>query len=161
LLEIEADEPAPSTASDKDKIFHKKLLDFVSKKTKCVVCDKLSLKYGISANLINEFLNEGFFGYEKKVVEMMSTMTLPSWPKDKSDDGVPTCRMFSYRCATNMIKMLREAEDYIKGKHYVLVTLKRLQFQLFGLLQETDVIYETIIPEIPKLPTDLKHDILR
>ncbi|XP_060587476.1 uncharacterized protein LOC132742991 [Ruditapes philippinarum] len=39
VKEIEADKPVPSTASDKDKIFHKKLLDFVSKKTKCVVCD--------------------------------------------------------------------------------------------------------------------------
>ncbi|XP_045174135.2 uncharacterized protein LOC123535489 [Mercenaria mercenaria] len=160
IKEIEEAAPAPKTDSEKDEIFHKKLLDFVAKKTKCVACDKLSLKYGISANLINEFLNDGFYGYEKKVEEIMAAMSLPCWPRDKSDNGVSTCRLFSYRCAVNMNKMTRETEDYIKVKHRVLVALKRLQFQLLGLLEETNIPLDTKIPEIPKLPLELQHAIL-
>lgn len=160
LKEMQEKSPATKTDSEKDKLFHASLLDFVTKKTKCVVCDKLAEKFGMSSSLINEFLNEGFFGYEKKVEEMMSAMKMPSWPRDKSDDGVSTCKMFSYQCCSNMSKMIHETEAYIKAKHEILMLLKKLQFQLFGLLEDTEVEVETVIPEIPKLPTELQHALL-
>lgn len=120
----------------------------------------MAKKYGISSSLINEFLNEGFYGYEKKVEELIAAMRLPSWPHDKSDNGVSTCTLFSYQFCHDMSKMVLETEKYIKQKHNVLLLVKKIQFQLYGLLEDTDVETETNIPEPPKLSVDLQRRLL-
>ena len=152
---------ASSSYSEKDVIFHRKLVEFVTKKTKCEICDLLSKKYGLSANQVNEFLNDGFFGYEKKVADIMKTMSLPSWPRDKPDDAVDTCRKFAHICCNSLSSIIHETESFIKTKREYFTIVKKLQFELFGLLQLTDVAIETHIPDIPKLSSELQHALLR
>ncbi|XP_053376081.1 uncharacterized protein LOC123534413 [Mercenaria mercenaria] len=149
------------TDLQKDEIFHKKLTDFVVYKTKCVACDTLSKRYGISASLINEFLNAGFFDYEAKLKESLSTIHLPKWPRDKTDNGVSTCRIFSYRCAMSMTKIIHSTEDYIKAKLRILVVLKKLQFELFGLLSQADVPVSLTVPVLPRLTPELQYELLK
>jgi hypothetical protein len=145
----------------KDEIFKKKLTDFVVNKTKCVVCDTLTRKFGISASIINEFLNEGFFDYKARVLELLGTMNMPTWPRDRTDDGVSTCRVFSYRCGMNMTKLIHSMEDYIKSKLNTLIVLKKLQFELHGYLTQAKVPISTSVPELPKLPVNLQYELLR
>ncbi|XP_053376077.1 uncharacterized protein LOC123533372 [Mercenaria mercenaria] len=160
IQRLREESPAPTADSERDAAFHRKLMEFVAKKTKCVACDTLSKKYGISTNLINEFLNEDFFGYEKKVAEMMASMSLPCWPRDKSDNGVSTCRSFAHRCGLSMTKITHDTEEYIKTKSEILMLVKKLQFELFGLLEQTDVAIETQISDVPKLPLEFQHGLL-
>jgi hypothetical protein len=146
----------PSSHSEKEVMFHRKLLDFVVKQTKCSICDALSKRYGLSANQVNEFLNDGLCGYETKVTEMMKTMTLPKW----SLDAVHDCKSFARMCGSNLTKIIQETEDYMKAKREYLTIIKKLQFELVGLLQQTEVPIETPIPDLPKLSNELQHALL-
>ena len=151
-----------SRSSDevKDEIFKKKLTEFVIKKTKCVVCDILSKKYGISASLLNEFLNAGFFDYSAKILEVLGEMEMPKWPRRRNDDGVSTCRVFAYRCASNLTKVIHKTEDYVKVKLSILVVLKKLQFEVHGYLSQAKVPIVTPVPDLPKLPLQLQYELL-
>lgn len=119
------------------------------------MCEKLSQKLGISPSLTNEFLNE--CGYEKKVEEMMVAVSLPSWPCDSSEHLVSVCKQIGQ----DLKNIIQETVSYVSTKHSLMSTLKKLQFELHGLLQQTDVVLNTEIPAIPKLPEKLQNDLLR
>ncbi|XP_060587478.1 uncharacterized protein LOC132742992 [Ruditapes philippinarum] len=153
---MKAEMLVPSSHSEKEVMFHRKLKDFVVKQTKCNICDALSKRYGLSANLVNDFLNDDLCGYETKVTEMMKTMSLPNW----SLDAVHDCKSFARTCGSNLTKIIQETEDYMKAKREYLTIIKKLQFELVGLLQQTEVPIETPIPDLPKLSNELQHALL-
>lgn len=160
MFEIVSARVENKTDVERDELFHRKLANFVAKKTKCVACDILSKQYGIASSLVNEFLNAGFFNYEVKIITLLKTNILPKWPQDRSDNGVAVCRVFSYRCATSITKIIHSTEDYIKVKLQILTMMKKLQFEIFGLFLQTDVPEYTMMPAAPKLPLELQYELL-
>lgn len=149
-----------TSSKEIDKIFHEKLTDFVYKKSKCIICDNLSKKYGIPAWLLNEFMKSGYFDYEKKMKETLQATDLPKWPKNKSDSGLSVCKRFSFRGAMSLTKLIHETEDYVQEKLKVLTLMKKLNFELCGYILQTEVELDTVVPEIPKLPLELQHALL-
>lgn len=148
-----------SVLGDSRAAFDEHVRDCCSGLVKHTIENEVAKRNGVSSAMVSEMLFD--FGLNEKLLQRSSDETIEDFIVEGDDKLLgqrvrAEYRRYSIGYLKSTRELVNDVEEFIRDKMTFLDLMDKLEFELHGILRQSDVIS---VPGPPKLPEQLKTDL--